>query len=301
MAWLDMSMEKKMMKNKALSGHLMALACILIWGFAASFTKILTNNLPNGTVQIVRSLMCYGFLCVLNHDSIKLSFKEELLYIGCGFFGKALYQIFELNAYSRIPASIASVLISTSPVMIGILSMLIYKEKLSKWFIPGFIVSIAGICMISITGVANLNADPVGLLFAILVAMTYAIQTMIIRKILALPINVTASTRRITFWGIVFTIPIMLATHESFDFTGILTLENVIAFLYVGLLSSAGTALLWNFSITILGAVKTSIYIYAIPVVAVIASMIILHETITPVILAGIAITIVGVILSGKK
>ena len=82
-----------MMKNKALSGHLMALACILIWGFAASFTKILTNNLPNGTVQIVRSLMCYGFLCVLNHDSIKLSFKEELLYIGCGFFGKALYQI----------------------------------------------------------------------------------------------------------------------------------------------------------------------------------------------------------------
>lgn len=51
----------------------------------------------------------------------------------------------------------------------------------------------------------------------------------------------------------------------------------------------------------ILGAVKTSVYIYMVPVITVVTSILVLQEKVTGIAIFGIALTLVGLFLSEKK
>lgn len=57
----------------------------------------------------------------------------------------------------------------------------------------------------------------------------------------------------------------------------------------------------WNFAVKALGAVKTSVYIYMVPVITVVTSVIILHEKISAWSAAGTVLTLAGLFLSGSK
>lgn len=107
--------------------------------------------------------------------------------------------------------------------------------------------------------------------------------------------------RRVFLYGILF----MLPTLFFFDFR--LGLErltiptNLVNLLFLGLGASALCFVTWNFAVKILGALKTSVYIYMVPVITVITSVLILHETITPLSGVGIGCTFVGLLLSEYK
>ena len=71
--------------------------------------------------------------------------------------------------------------------------------------------------------------------------------------------------------------------------------------LFLGLGASALCFVTWNFAVKTLGAVKTSVYIYAVPVITVVTSVIILHEKITVLAAAGTVLTLAGLFLSESK
>ena len=72
--------------------------------------------------------------------------------------------------------------------------------------------------------------------------------------------------------------------------------------LFLGLGASALCFVTWNYSVKVLGAIKTSIYIYMIPVVTVLTSALVLKEPVTWMTGAGTLLTLVGLFLSeGKK
>ena len=57
----------------------------------------------------------------------------------------------------------------------------------------------------------------------------------------------------------------------------------------------------WNVALRILGAVKTSVYIYAVPVITIIISALILNEKITAYSAVGTILTLAGLIISEFK
>ena len=57
----------------------------------------------------------------------------------------------------------------------------------------------------------------------------------------------------------------------------------------------------WNFAVKRLGAVRTSIYIYMVPVITLIASVLILHEPFTWMTGTGMFLTLAGLLLSEYK
>ncbi len=57
----------------------------------------------------------------------------------------------------------------------------------------------------------------------------------------------------------------------------------------------------WNKAVGILGAVKTSVYIYIVPVITVAASALVLNEKITWAILTGTFLTLTGSYISERK
>ena len=77
--------------------------------------------------------------------------------------------------------------------------------------------------------------------------------------------------------------------------------KSSVDILYLGLGASALCFVTWNFAVKELGAVKTSVYIYMVPVITVITSVLILHEKL--ILLAGIGtvLTLIGLFLSEYK
>lgn len=108
-------------------------------------------------------------------------------------------------------------------------------------------------------------------------------------------------TRRIFFYGLLFMLPAL----PFFGFSPDLTLLGEPAILgnllFLGLGASALCFVTWNFSVKTLGAVKTSLYIYVVPVVTVVSSMLVLHEALTPLAWLGTGLTLAGLFLSQYK
>ena len=77
--------------------------------------------------------------------------------------------------------------------------------------------------------------------------------------------------------------------------------ESSVDILYLGLGASALCFVIWNFAVKELGAVKTSVYIYMVPVITVITSVLILYEKLTLLAGIGTVLTLIGLFLSEYK
>jgi drug/metabolite transporter (DMT)-like permease len=71
--------------------------------------------------------------------------------------------------------------------------------------------------------------------------------------------------------------------------------------LFLGLIASMLCYILWNTAVKYLGAIRTSNYLYFIPIVTLVTSAIVINETVTPIALIGAALIMSGVYLADKS
>lgn len=291
------------MENKLTAGHGAALLTIIIWGTTFISTKILLADFQPVEILFFRFIM--GFLALILVCPRRMegtSFKQELTFAGAGLCGICLYYLLENIALTYTLAQNVGVIISVAPFFTVILTHLFVKneEKLRVNFFIGFVVAMAGICLISFNG-ASMALNPVGDLLALLAALVWAVYSILTKRIAGFGYTTILTTRRIFFYGLLF----MLPTLFFFDchiglwrFTYPVYLLNMV---YLGLGASALCFVTWNFAVKILGAVKTSVYIYMVPVITVVTSALILHEKVTWMSGAGTLLTLAGLFISEGK
>ena len=137
-----------------------------------------------------------------------------------------------------------------------------------------------GIGLISFNG-ASLQLNPIGDLLALLAAFLWACYSILTRKISSFGYNTILTTRRVFFYGILFMIPTLFLFDFKLDLSRFANMTYLLNILFLGLGASALCFVTWNFAVKILGAVKTSICIYLVPVITVAASVLIIHEPFT--------------------
>jgi drug/metabolite transporter (DMT)-like permease len=93
-------------------------------------------------------------------------------------------------------------------------------------------------------------------------------------------------------------LPLYLLLGLHVHFNTFMKPNNLINIIYLALGASALCFVTWNYSVKKLGAIKTSVYIYMVPVITVITSMIVLKEMITTKTIIGIILTLMGLIIS---
>ena len=112
--------------------------------------------------------------------------------------------------------------------------------------------------------------------------------------------NMVFCTRKVFFYGLLFMLPALFIFDCRLGLERFASPVNTLNLLYLGFGASALCFVTWNWAVRILGAVKTTVYIYLVPVVTVVSSVIILHETITPLAIVGTALTLTGLIVSQR-
>lgn len=297
-------------QGKRWRGHLTALIVIMMWGTTFVSTKVLLRSFSPLEILFFRILLAYGALWAIHpHKSRFAGWKTEGLYLAAGVCGVTAYFLLENVALQFSTASNVSIVLSVAPMFTAVAAhFLLRDERLYPRFFVGFAVAIAGVCLVSLNGNLNLKLNPVGDLLAVLAALSFGLYTVLIRKLNdpgrypeGLAPHSAACTRRVFFYGLLTMVPVFLVTGIRPQVELLLQPVNLLNILYLGLGASAAGFVAWNWTIGVLGATRTNAYIYLQPVAAIVVSMIVLHEVITPLAVAGTALTLGGLYLSQSR
>lgn len=290
-------------QRKINTGHLLALLTILIWGTTFISTKILLKDFTPVEILFFRFLIGYFVLLLIYSRPIRTtSFKEELLFISAGLCGVTLYFLIENIALVYTLASNVGVIVSIAPFFTAVIAhFFLEEEKFHRQFFIGFLIALAGIILIGLNGSFLLQLNPIGDLLALLAPVVWAIYSVLMRKISVLKVHTIGATRRVFFYGLLFMLPALFLFDFQLGPSRFKEISNVAHLLFLGLGASALCFLTWNKAVGILGAVKTSIYIYIVPVITVAASALVLNEKITWAILTGTFLTLIGSYISERK
>ena len=289
--------------KKSTAGHLAAFGTILLWGTTYVSTKILLKSFSPIEILLSRFIIGYIALMIIYPHKIKTkNCKEELLLMAAGLCGVTLYFLLENIALTYTLASNVGIIISIAPLLTAVLAhYLLHGEKLRPQFFAGFIIAIIGIILIGFNGSFILKLNPLGDFLAALAALVWAIYSVIMRRISRLGYNTIGCTRRTFLYGLVFMIPALFFLQFKLDFYRFTDINNLMNILFLGLGASALCFVSWNWAVGILGAVKTSFYIYIVPVITIISATLILHEEITPAAYGGAILTLTGLFISERK
>jgi len=292
-----------MTDKKTTGGHLAALITILIWGTTFVSTKVLLKEFTPIEILFFRFMIGYITLLIVYPHRIKtLNVKQELYFVVAGLFGVTLYFLLENIALTYTLASNVGVIISIAPFFTAIFAnQFLDSEKLTLRFFIGFIVAILGIILIGFNENVVLKLNPLGSILAALAAIVWAVYSVLMKKISEFHYNTIGCTRKVFFYGLFFMIPAIFIFNFKLDLNRFTSLPNLINILYLGFGASALCFVTWNWSVKVLGAMKTSVYIYVVPVIAVVSSAILLHEHITAVAIVGIILTLAGLFISEGK
>lgn len=291
------------MKEKHSTGHLAAIFSILVWGTTFISTKVLLKTFTPIEILFIRFIIGYFALFLLNPHRLKFQkIRDELYFAFSGLCGVTLYFLFENIALTLSLTSNVSVIVSIAPFFTAILAHIFLKEeKLKGQFLIGFGIAIIGIIAISFNGKFILKLSPLGDILACLAAAVWAVYSILMKKISSLNYNTIQSTRRIFLYGLLFMIPALFFNDFHLQAQDFMNIPNLLNIIYLGFGASAICFVTWNFSLKVLGVVKTSVYIYIIPVITVITSALILKEQITWASLLGTILTMTGLFVSENR
>lgn len=284
-------------------GHIEALVTILIWGTTFISTKVLLNSFSPIEILFFRFIIGYLALWLVCPHKLKSNNKkEELYFASAGLCGITLYYLCENVALTYTLASNVGVIISIAPFFTALFNFIFLKgEKPQLRFFVGFIIAMVGIYLISFSSDTTLQLNPLGDILAVIAAIIWAAYSTITKKVSTFGYNTLQTTRRSFFYGLIFMIPILFIMDFKLDLGRFMHMKNYLNILYLGLGASAMCFVTWNCAVKILGSVKTSVYIYMVPVITTITSVIILHEQITWIAAYGIILTLIGLFVSESK
>ena len=290
------------MIRRETAAHLVALGTVLIWGTTFISTKVLLSTVSPVEILIDRFLIGYVVMLLIKPRLLPFhSVKEEALFAAAGFSGLVVYYLLENMALTYTLASNVSVIVSIAPLFTALLSKLLWRDE--PWNLPfflGFLLAIVGIGWISFAG-SGVSFHLMGDLLCILAAIAWAVYSILCKKISALGYSTILTTRRIFFYGILLMIPFGFAMDFHWGLERFLSWEVAGNFLFLGVLASAICFMTWNWSVGVLGAVRTSVYIYMIPAVTVMTATLILQEPLTWSSVGGTVLVLAGLALSQWK
>lgn len=287
---------------KETKGHLAALLTIFIWGTTFISTKILLKDFQPIEILFIRFLLGFLFLYLIYPKSMgKTTVKQNLTFALAGLTGVTLYFYIENIALTYSSASNIGVIVTVSPFFTALLMRIFAKEKLSQRFFLGFFLSLLGVCFISFNGQQQFHFNPLGDFLGVLAAFLWSCYSVLTREVSAFSFHVIQSTRRIFFYGLLFMEPILFFSEFHLTLTRVLSPTNFFNLLFLGLGASAICFVTWGLAIQELGTVKTSMYIYLVPVITVLTSLLILAESLTALSFVGICLSLLGLFLSDSS
>ncbi|WOI12404.1 DMT family transporter [Thalassospira lucentensis] len=275
-------------------GLLVVLA--LLWGSSYLFIKIALTDIPPVTLIAIRVGIASLFLFAI------MSWRGEHFPRDGKVIGMLLIQsVFNsLGAWTvlawgqqHVESGLASVLNSTSPVFVFLITALLTRhERIDRFRLAGACLGIAGVVLIVGPGaLTGLGLHLGGQIAIITGAILYAGAAIYGKRFNTLPATVTAAATMI--WASIFLVPASLVLDQPWAITP--SIPAILATLALSVFCTAIALLIYFRLLRTLGSIGVASQSYLRAGIGVVLGSLLLGETISPPVLAGILCTLVGV------
>ncbi|MBO5051024.1 MAG: EamA family transporter [Clostridia bacterium] len=216
--------------------------------------------------------------------------KKDFLFLAVSGIAMGTSWMFLYEAYAQIGVSIASLCYYCGPVIVMILSPLLFKEKLTSAKIVGFLAVLIGIFLVN--GFGAIVANRFGLLCGLASAIMYAFMVIFNKKATA----ITGLENSVLQLFIAFaTVAVLVGFKQGFDID--IPADSILPIIILGLLNTGIGCYLYFSSIGKISVQTVAICGYLEPLSAVLFSVIFLREKLLPVQIIGAAMIIGGAIV----
>ena len=230
------------------------------------------------------------FFLFYQKERLRISFREMLIMSLLGLL-YAFSAEFLFLAYDYLSPGIASTIFFSYPIIVALVLILFYKEKLTLPTLLSLLLVVAGVGVLSIKKGEALNY--IGLGISLLGALVYALYILIVNKVRIESSGVKISFYSMLFSSLYFLVKSLLLresiTISSWALAGDLTLFAII--------TTSLSLVTLVYAVRYIGSTPTAIMGAFEPIVAVLISVGLFGEQLTPSLVIGGMVIITGVLI----
>jgi len=213
--------------------------------------------------------------------TIRFRRQDIPILAGMAFCEPCLYFILEAKALENTSASQASLITTLMPLMVAVGAALVFKERLTRRSLTGFLVAMSGAALLSIGGEVTSDApNPLLGNFCEFLAMACATGYTLLLKRLSSYYSPFFLTAFQAFVGSLFFSPFLFlpGTAPPSGFF----LVPALAVVYLGIFVTLGAYGLFNYAVSRIPAGQAAAYVNLIPVMTLVLAWLVLGENLTP-------------------
>ena len=285
-----------------LSGHLIALATICVWGSTFIFSKTLLDVFTPVQIMLLRFFVAYAVLWCMYPKTEKTTARDNLGIFFMSLFADTVYFLCKNNALRYTLASNVSILVASAPIWTAVLAHFFIKgNKLRKNTVYGSLIALVGVALVVFNGTVVLKFNPFGDMLSMAAAICWALYSVMITRYIH-RFSSFFLMRRMTFFAILTTLPLAFFMGElNMPLYEFADPHKLFCIVFLGILGSGISYVTWNIATRRLGIVKVNTYIYVNPFVTLVTGALFLHEPITLMSVIGALLIICGVIIGVRE
>jgi len=268
--------------------------------------RILSSNLSPFTSSFLRFFLASFFLVFILFKKFgkfpPINFRGFLLILFIGITGTVGFNIFLFSGLRFITASRAAIILALNPSLISLFSVLIFKEKFTKYKFTGIILSFIGAIIVISEGNLNIifqgNIGK-GELFILGSVISWVAFTLIGKVALKEFAPITITTYACLIGILILTIPAVLE-GELQNFLQ----YNFAVWFSIFVMGFLGTVLafIWFYEgVKKIGPSRAAVFNNLAPAFTTLMAVFILRENITLFLVIGATLTIIGIYLSNYQ
>ena len=272
-----------------------------IWGSSYLFLRIAAPaigiSMTMGlriTIAALFMILVFSFLNKL--PEYKLYWKQ---YLVLGMLNLVAPFALVTFAVANLNASIGAILNATTPLFTMIISSYWMKEKMSVRKLTGLFIGLMGLVILVGWIPIELNGRTIlALAFSLLASLSYGIGAVYTRIKFRQSPPMQTATGQISAAALLV-LPLLIFSNSSYD----LNLNMAIVVLVLALICTALGYALYFKLISTIGSINASLVTMLVPVFSLIWGIVFLGETLTPGLLAGLALILgsLKLVLSPSK
>ena len=282
--------------------YFLILIAVIFWGNSFIAVKIALRELAPVTIVTLRLIIAVSFLFIAG-KFLRNSFAiQKKNFIGILILAliAAFHIWIQITGVNYTTAANSGWIIGTAPVFMAILGLIFFREKISFLKLLGIIVAILGLLLLVGKGdfLSISLIENKGDFLVLFSSFTWGVYSMVNKKIsLSYPPLMTI------FYLFLFMMLIMLPfslSGEAIYSVIHLSVNGWIAVIFLGMFCSGISYVIWAQALRDMESARVGAFLYLEPFVTVLSAWLLLNELITPVMMLGGIIIIIGVILVNK-
>jgi len=283
--------------------YVMLGALSLLWGLAFVGIKEVLDEISPTTLTILRfaiaDVCLIGVLAAVPSTRPRFEPGDRWRIVVLGLTGVPMYHLALNWGEQRTSASVAALIVATAPVMVALGSAAVLRERVTarRWL--GIALAFTGVAVLAAahrTGGGSTSF--IGVIVGMLAPLSWAIYS-----IVAKPLTARASSIQVTAAGmLVGSIALLpFLSGQTIREIGGLSATAWAWMAQLGIGSSVGGYFIFVWALGRLDATRVSVFLYAVPLVAIISAWLILDEPLGVSVLVAAVLVIAGVVLAQQE